>query len=44
MKPKLAILAGVFGAAFANGQGTLLIENVNGSKIIPIFLWDGTRK
>jgi hypothetical protein len=42
MKPQIAIVAALFATAFAYGQGTVLIENVNGAKIIPIYLSDGT--
>ena len=42
MKKTAAILATACAATFAYGQGTLLIENVNGAKIIPIFLANGT--
>jgi hypothetical protein len=41
MKTKLASAAAVFAAFSVHGQGSLLIENVNGEKIIPIFLSDG---
>src|SRR5262245_11230680 len=42
MKKTVAIIATACAASFAYGQRTVLIENVNGAKIIPIFLTDGT--
>jgi hypothetical protein len=42
MKKTAAIIAAACAATFAYGQGTLLVENVNGAKIIPIWLADGT--
>jgi len=42
MKKTVAIIATACAASFAYGQGTVLVENVNGAKIIPIFLSNGT--
>jgi len=43
MKKTLAIIATACAASLAYGQGTVIIENVNGAKILPINLADGSQ-